>query len=119
MAPDLFAINWDTLWEALAVVVVLSILIERALSLVFEHRKFIERFDDSNVKELIAFGVSLAIVVFWKFDVLSVIFIGESNTWLGYVLTAAIIGGGSKGSIKLFHEVMGVKSSARQEKDDG
>lgn len=51
MAPDLFAINWDTLWEALAVVVVLSIPIERALSLLFEHRKFIERFDDPNVKE--------------------------------------------------------------------
>ncbi len=119
MSPDLFAINWDTLGEALAVVVVLSILIERALSLLFEHRKFIDRFGDSNVKEVVAFAVSLGVVAYWKFDVLSVIFIEDKNTWLGYALTAAIVAGGSKGSIKLFQDVLGVKSSARREKDDG
>jgi len=119
MSPDLFAINWDTLGEALAVVVVLSILIERALSLLFEHRKFIARFDESNIKEILAFAVSLGVVMYWKFDILSIIFIGDKNTWLGFALTAAIIAGGNKGSIKLFHDVMGVKSSAREEKDGG
>jgi len=99
--------------------VVLSILVERALSLVFEHRKLIDRFDNSNVKELIAFAVSFGIVVYWKFDIISIIFIGDENTWLGQAVTAAVIAGGSKGSIKLFHDVMGVKSSARKEKDDG
>ncbi|EAQ96691.1 hypothetical protein [Congregibacter litoralis] len=118
MEPDLFAINWDTLAEALAVVVVLSFVIERALSLVFEHRKFIDRFDDSNLKELIALGVSLGVVMKWQFDLISIIFIGDENTFLGYVITAGVIAGGSKGAVKLFHDVLGMKSSARLEKDD-
>lgn len=119
MAPDLFAINWDTLGEALAVVVVLSFVVERALSLVFEHRSMIDRLDNSNLKEVIAFAVSLGIVAYWKFDLISIIFIGDENTWLGFAITAAVIAGGSKGSIKLFQDIMGVKSSARREKDDG
>ena len=69
------------------------------------------------MKEVIAFAVSLGVVVYWKFDVLSIDFIDDANTRLGYALTAAIIGGGSKGSIKLFHDVLGVKRSARQERD--
>jgi len=118
MEPDLFAINWDTLAEALAVVVVLSFVVERALSLVFEHRRFIERFDESNVKELIALCVSLGVVIKWKFDLISIIFIGDKNTFLGYIITAGVIAGGSKGAVKLFHDVLGMKSSARVEKDD-
>lgn len=118
MAPDLFAVNWDTLGEALAVLVVLSIVIERALALVFEHRKFIERFDGSNVKEIIAFAVCLGVVMYWKFDIISIIFIGDNNTWLGYGLTAATIAGGSKGSVALFHNVLNVKSNALRDKDD-
>lgn len=117
MAPDLFAINWDTLGEALILAVVLSLLVERALSVVFENRKFIDAFDNSNVKEGIAFAVALGIVWYWGFDLLSILFIAEENTWLGLALTALIIAGGSKGSIKLFHDVLGVKSSARKEKD--
>ena len=117
MAPDLFAVNWDTLGEALALVVVLSILVERALSVVFEHRYFINKFDESQVKEFIAFAVALGIVSYWGFDIISIIFMGEENTWIGLALTALIIAGGSKGSIKLFQDVMGVKSSARREKD--
>ena len=119
MAPDLFAVNWDTLGEALALVVVLSIIVERALSVIFEHRKFIDRFDESNVKEFIAFAVALGIVYYWGFDIISIIFVGEKNTWIGLAITALVIAGGSKGSIKLFHDVMGVKSSARKEKDNG
>lgn len=117
MAPDLFAINWDTLGEALAVVVVLAFVIERALSLVFEHRRFIDRFDDSNMKEIIAYATSLGVVTYWGFDLVSIIFIGEKNTWLGFAITAGVVAGGSKGAVKLFQDVMGVKSSARREKD--
>tara|TARA_A100001391_G_scaffold111468_2_gene74815 strand:- start:18 stop:407 length:390 start_codon:yes stop_codon:yes gene_type:complete len=117
VAPDLFAINWDTLAEALIVVVVLSFVIERALSLVFEHRKFIERFDEANVKEVIALGVSLGVVMKWQFDLISIIFIGEKNTFLGYLITAGVIAGGSKGAVKLFHDVLGMKSSARLDKE--
>lgn len=119
MAPDLFAVNWDTLGEALGVVIVLSLFLERALALIFEHRKFIEKFDESNIKEIIAFAVALGVVTYWGFDVISILFIGDENTWIGYVLTAAVIAGGSKGSIKLFHDVLKIKSSARKEKDGG
>ncbi len=35
---------------------------------------------------------------------------------MGLVMTAAIIAGGSKASVKFFHDILGIKSKALQEK---
>lgn len=116
MDPNLFRIDWEKLAEVLAAVVVLSFVVERALAIVFEHRYFLAHFSKLNIQEAIAFLVSFAICRHWDFDLVSVVLSAEKSSILGHVITAAVIAGGSKASIKLFQDVMGVKSSALQAK---
>lgn len=111
MDPALFRINWDVLLEVFGVIVVLAFFVERMLSLVFEHRYFVRLLDEKGVKEPIAFAVALGIVRYWNFDALSIILNAEAVSWWGQIVTAAIIAGGSKASIKLFHDVMGARST--------
>jgi hypothetical protein len=112
MDPTLFRIDFEVLTEVLVVIVVLAFLIERALSLLFEHRLFVNAFADRGLKEPIALLVSVAIVRYWEFDALSILFQGDRTSFAGYLITAAIIAGGSKGSMKLFQDLLKVRSSA-------
>lgn len=116
MDPSLFRIDWEVLLEVLITIVVLSFFIERALSLLFEHRLFLAHFDKKGFKEPIAFVVSLAVVKYWGFDSLSVLLHADATSWAGYALTAAIIAGGSKASLKLFHDVFKTMSSSQKVK---
>lgn len=65
--------------EVLAAIVVLSFFIERALSLLFEHRLFVKQLAQKGLKEPIAFLVSLAVVRYWNFDALSVVFHADTG----------------------------------------
>jgi len=112
MDPNLFRIDWDRLAEVLAVVIVLAFLLERALALIFEHRLFVEGFDQKGLKEPIAFLVALLVCWRWDFDAVSSILLTEKTTVLGKVITAGVIAGGSKASVKLFRDIMGAKSRA-------
>lgn len=111
MDPNLLIINPERLFEVLLVVVVLSFFVERALALVFENRWVIQRIAGRGMKEPICFAVCLAVCRQWQFDAVSALFSKPSNWW-GYAVTAAIIAGGSKASIALFHNVIGARSSA-------
>jgi hypothetical protein len=115
MDPGLFRIDFGVLTEAIIAVIVLAFFVERALSLVFEHRVYINHLDKKGFKEPIAFGLSLVVCVGWRFDVIAVVLYGDAPTIAGYAITAAIIAGGSKGSIKLFHDLMNVRSTAAKE----
>ena len=112
MDPNFFHLDYDRLVEVLFTIVVLSFFIERALAVVFETRLFIEFYGKEDkrrrgTKELIALVVSIAVCVYWKFDALSIIVVSHSDMNVpGYFLTGAIIAGGSKGSLKLFRDVM-------------
>lgn len=112
MDPNLFRIDWEVLAEVLTTVVVLSFFVERALSLLFEHRWFVKRLNEKGLKEPISFIVSFLTVRYWEFDSLSILLHREEASLWGYALTAAIVAGGSKASIKLFHDLLDVKSSA-------
>ena len=112
MDPNLFRIDWDRLAEVLTVVIVLAFLLERALALIFEHRLFVARFDQKGLKEPIAFLVALLVCWRWDFDAVSSILLTEKTTVLGKVITAGVIAGGSKASVKLFRGMMGAKSQA-------
>jgi hypothetical protein len=59
-----------------------------------------------------AFAVSLVVCLRWKFDALSMTILSDRISVIGQVVTAAVIAGGSKGSMKLFRDVLGWKSSA-------
>ncbi len=114
MDPNLYHLDWDRLAEVLATIVVLAFVIERALALVFEHRLFIKHFDQSGLKEVIAFGVCAAVCVRWNFDAISMIVLNDHTTRLGELLTGGVIAGGSKASLKLFHDVLDVRSNTKK-----
>lgn len=123
MDPNYFYIDYERLFEVLITIVIFSFFIERALSVLFESRSFIKMYDASDkrkgAKEIIALIVSIAVCIYWKLDALSIIMVShEETTVAGYILTGAIVAGGSKGSIKLFRDIMGFMSSAEKERQN-
>jgi hypothetical protein len=114
MDPNLFHLDWERVGEVLAAVVVLSFILERGLAILFESRFFLKRFDGAGIKEWIAAGVCIAVCVIWKFDAISMIILTDKTTIFGEILTGAVIAGGSKASLKLFHDVLDVRSSAHE-----
>lgn len=118
MDPLLFGIKGDVVAEVLGVIVLLSIIVERALSWIFEWKPVLEKIKGKSVKEPIAFIVSLLVVYYYGFDGLAIIFSQEHSTIIGYFITAGVVAGGSKGSIKLFRDFLNWKSSAQQELEE-
>jgi hypothetical protein len=116
MDPNLFHLDWDRLFEVLAAVTVLAFFLERALALLFESRWFLARLDDKGVKELIAFLLAAFVCWYWHFDAVSMVILAERTSLPGSLVTAAVIAGGSKASIHLFQNILGVQSSASRAK---
>jgi hypothetical protein len=116
MAPSLFHLDYERVGEALTAVIVLAFFLERSLSLLFEHRYYTTRFNESGLKEPIAFLGALAICRQWQFDAIGITVLAEQPSFLGYVLTAGLIAGGSKAALKLFHDVIGSMSVAEKQR---
>ena len=112
MDPNLFHIDWDRLAEVLVVVTVLAFFLERALALIFEHKYYVTKLKDTGLKEPIAFVAALVVCWTWDFDALSMVLLREKITFFGQIITAAVIAGGSKASLKLFKDVMKMRSGA-------
>ncbi len=112
MDPNLFRLDWQRLAEVLAAVVVMAFLVERALSLLFGNEHYIRRLEDKHLKEVIAFAVSVAVCWYWDFDAVSMIFLKDQTTLLGFIVTGGVVAGGSKASVKLFREIMGFQTEA-------
>lgn len=116
MDPNLFAIDGERLAEVLIAIIVLAFFIERALALAFEHRMVAGRISKKGIKEPITLLVAYLVCTYWDFDALSVIFLKEQTQFWGHLLTAGIVAGGSKASVKLFHDGMGIMSTAEEER---
>ena len=114
MDPNLFHLDWERVGEVLTAIIVLSFVLERALAVPFESRFFIKRFEGKGVKEWIAAGICVAVCIFWKFDAISMIILTDKTTVFGEIVTGCVIAGGSKASLKLFQDVMDVRSSAHE-----
>lgn len=115
MDPLLFGIDGEVVLEVLGTIVLIALLIERALSMVFEWRPLVPILNNQGLKEPIAFAVA-ALVCWWKdFDAFAVIFQDEKTSIFGLLLTALIVAGGSKGAVKLFRDWAGWKSTAYRE----
>jgi len=110
METDLATFDWNRTFEALVAIVILAFFIERALALLFEWRHFASRFGRAGLKEPIAFAVALVVTWQWSFDALSMIVVDGEPTFLGEFITAGVIAGGSKASLKLFRDVAGVRN---------
>lgn len=107
-------VDWNIVGSVFGVLVLLSLIIERGLSLVFEHKSIGSSF--TGKKELVAFLLALLICLNYDIDILQALLdqTGQS-TFLGMVLTAATIAGGSKGSMKLFNDALNVSNQVRKE----
>src|SRR3989337_2747209 len=118
MDPLLFGVKGDVVANVLGMIVLLSLVVERALSPFFEWRVILERTKEKGVKEPIALVVSFLVVYYYKFDALAVVFSQDKSSLIGYLITAAVVAGGSKGSIKLFRDFLGWKSTAQKDYED-
>jgi hypothetical protein len=114
MDPNLFHLDWERASEVLATIVIMSFLVERALAVVFESKWFVKSFEATFPKELLALAAGIALCIGWKFDAVSMIILTDHVTIPGQILSGAVIAGGSKASLKLFHDVLDVRSSAHE-----
>lgn len=101
--------NFNVVAEVFVVVAALAVFIERALSLVYEHRLMIGKLDGK--KEVIAFAVAVFLCWFYQVDALAAMF-GKPLSAVGIGVTAAVVAGGAKGSVRLFRDWLQVRSSA-------
>lgn len=118
MDPLLFGVSGEVIAEVLGTIVVLAMIVERSFAPIFEWRVVLDKIQDKGIKEPVVLIASIAIVYLYKFDAMAVIFSQEKPSMVGYLITAGVIAGGSKGSVKLFRDVLGWKSTAQKEQEE-
>src|SRR5688572_21619726 len=106
---------------AVGQLVLIAILLERALAFVFEYHWFAALSKKvEGLKAPIAFLLALLIARQTRFDILGEMFRAEGEpvvvTWIGSMLTAAIIAGGSAGAMALFQTWFNWNRDARKNK---
>ena len=114
--PNLFRVDWEQLAEVLGLIIVLSFFVERSLAIVLENKHVAKIIEGRGIKEVPAVILSLFICLYFEFDALAIVLHHDKNEAFGYIVTALIISGGSKASIKLFHDVMGAKPKHLKDK---
>ena len=117
MDPNLFHIDMGRLIEVLVAIIVLSFFLERALAVVFEHRLWTSR-KPRGFKAPIAFLLAFFVCRYWDFDAISATILADQTSIWGHLITAGVIAGGSKASIKLFHDMMGAMSDAEKKRKE-
>ena len=91
-------------------IVVLAMVLERALSVIFEWGVWDEFLAAHSLRAPLALGASYAMCGYMKLDILQTI-VGKDNSSfqllsIGAFVTAATVAGGSKGAIALFQNVL-------------
>jgi len=109
-------INTTAILDSFMLLTILAVLVERSLALVFEQKHIIKLIKNKAIKEIIAFSVCFFVCKLWQIDVISFMTNTQGVKTLGFILTAAAIAGGSKASIKLFQDVIGIN---KMQKDQG
>jgi hypothetical protein len=112
MQPSEISPEFLRVLASLAKLVILSMLLERALVLVFEYRWY-EKLNGFGLKVPITLFVSWVICSYYKFDVLGALFEPDKTTSMGVFLTAAVAAGGSAGAITLFQNVFKFSKEAQ------
>lgn len=118
MDPLLFGLKTDVVFEVFTGIVLLSIIIERGLAVIFEWKWIAPNIKGTGLKEVIALVVSYLVVMNVEFDALAIIFSREGNSTLGYLVTCAVIAGGSKGSMAIFQNWLDWRSNTAKKLDD-
>ena len=118
MTPDQAYARLLDVSGALSLLVVLAMLLERALALLFEYHWFKEVSKKvEGLKSPIALFASWFTCNLVGFDVLSRLFPPPSGTaepkFIGILITAAVVAGGSAGAITLFQGVLKFNRESR------
>ena len=56
------------------------------------------------------------ICYFWDFDAVSIILLSDRTGLAGVIITSLVVAGGSKASIRLFHDLLKVRSNAEDQR---
>jgi len=120
IGAGIFDQTWITaVLGGLGMIVILALILERALSVVFEWGVWDVWLAKHNLRAPLAFIASYVICYALKFDILIVIGKKDPATFavfgIGTFVTAATIAGGSKGAITLFQEVLGFAKGGNPE----
>lgn len=67
------------------------------------------------IKEALAFVLAAGVCLAVDFDAVAIIILSPQTTTWGAILTGAVIAGGSKAAIALFHDLLKVRSQALQD----
>ena len=113
MPPSALSADFLRVMAALAKLVVLAAVLERALVLLFDWRWYEKTLSGKGLKVPIVYAFSWTICHFYGFDVLSELFEPGKPTLMGISLTAAIAAGGSAGAITLFQIVFSFSKEAQ------
>lgn len=113
MLPSELSEGFFKVLASLATLVVLSMLLERALILIFDYRWYKEKLSGLGLKAPISFITAWIICYHYKFDVLCKLFEPEKSSHMGVFITAAIAAGGSAGAITLFQGVLKFNKEAQ------
>lgn len=111
--PAGLPVSGEEVFKILWVLVVLAFMVERALSVLFEHRAWVQledRFRLKGLKELVAVLLAYQLAAWSGFDALALMFHQPSGRRT-LLLTALIVAGGSKGAVKLMQDVLGIKNA--------
>ena len=87
-----------------ALLITLSVIVERGLATVFGWKYYEKLLGGKGLKVPIAFGVSFLIANQVPVDLVAMLFDGDT-TVLGQVLTAGLLGGGSKKVAETFGDI--------------
>lgn len=112
LSPDYY----QSVLGALALIVVLALVLERALSVPFEWSLWSKWLEDKKLRAPIALVVAWVICVQMQFDLLPILTKAD-KAWqgtfaIGTFITAGVIAGGSKGAILLFQGILGFGKQA-------
>ena len=99
--------------------IIVAVLLERGLSVLFEHRLFLRTLSGLGLEEVITLAGSVAVCRYGSFDLLAVLFRMAEPSLFGVFASAVIIVGFSKMSTKLFGEVLAIRSVALTEYKEG
>lgn len=120
MPPEQLNVQFLQFVGPLAGVVVLSMILERALSFVFDYHWFkVWTQTTHGIKALLTLIASYLVCAEWNVDLMQRLFappeFRDKPTFTGVVITALVVAGGSSGTMSLFEKFMGFHKSTRDE----
>jgi hypothetical protein len=101
-------IDSSAIFDAIMFLTMMALILERSLALIFEQKHISKMLSGKGIKEILAFCLCFFVCKEWSIDVISMMLKMEPGKTLGFIITAAAIAGGSKASIKLFQDVIGI-----------